>query len=62
MVLSAGPQLLLLEASVLEDIALEACWDRYHRVRDVLRVLPRGHREETTAEAFELLAKLELGK
>jgi hypothetical protein len=23
---------------------------------------PRGHREETTVEAFELLAKLELGK
>lgn len=31
-------------------------------VRDVLRMLPRGHREETTAEAFELLTKQELGK
>lgn len=26
----------------------------------MLRRLPRGHREETTAEAFELLAKLDL--
>jgi hypothetical protein len=46
----------------LEDIALESCWDHHRRVRDVLRMSPRGHREETTVEAFELLAKLELGK